>query len=822
MAKFGLPRLLERIGSIETERRGEDPAQKDARLREAFGLSRWFAGIGSASAEARRSAASPEADARVRKALDCLPVTLFEFDSDGIYTCVGGRYVGLFGISAAEIVGRSVFSFPRLVPGKNMMVRRALAGEAVAFTGIWPLGRFMIRLQPRFDAAGHVVSVVGMGYELAKPAAADKQIQQLLEALRQSEARFRAMCESAPLGIFVSNEKLELGYVNPALSALVGRRPDELLGRHWQTALHAEREPTRADHGPGTHGSDTHDGVLRLLRSGGSPVWTALRIAEMREPGGELLGYVGAITDVTRERAARLAADRAQRDLRRVIESSPEGIAVVRDGCWIFVNRALAEALGYACPDDLVGHSADAIVHPDDRTRALELTARPRSAWVDGSLHEVRYRRASGDYAWMEMRPAPLTEFEGAPAVLITARDVTERRKLQAQLLVSERLLSVGTLAAGVAHEINNPLAAVMSSLDWVVARLSRLSESRPESDLPEVTALRDELRTLDRPIGEAREAAGRMRAIVRDLKLFSRADEELIGPVALTPVLDSAARMAWNEVRHRARFVREYGELPTVQGSEARLGQVFLNLIINAAQAIPEGHAGDHEIRLSARALVPGQVVVEVHDSGSGIPADIIGRIFDPFFTTKPLGVGTGLGLAICHRIVTSMGGHIDVESQPGRGSAFRVTLASAPSGAQPHTPAPAPALPPSEARGRVLVIDDDPALLNAIGLVLGEDHEVEALTSARRALALLSAGERYDAIVCDVMMPEMSGADFHSALASVHPELATEVIFLTGGAFTLHAREFLDRVPNPRLDKPFDSNSLRALVNRQVSRSI
>jgi PAS domain S-box-containing protein len=822
MAKFGLPRFLERIGSVEVDRRGEDPAQTDARLREAFGLSRWFAGVGGASAEARRRDGSPEADARVRRAVDCLPVTLFEFDSDGIYTCVAGRYLaGLFGTSAAEIVGRSVFSFPRFVPGKNMMVRRALAGESVAFTGIWPLGRFMIRLQPRFDAAGQVVSVVGLGYELAKPAAADEQIQQLLEALRQSEARFRAMCESAPLGIFVSNEKLELGYVNPALSALVGRRPDELLGRHWQTALHAERAPTRADHGPGAHGSDTHDGVLRLLRSDGSPVWTALGIAEMREPGGDLLGYVGAITDVTGERSARLAADRAQRDLRRVIESSPEGIAVVRDGCWIFVNRALAEALGHACPDDLVGQSADAIVHPDDRARALELTTRLRSS-VDGGLHEVRYRRASGDYALMEIRPAPLTEFEGAPAVLITARDVTEHRKLQAQLLVSERLVSVGTLAAGVAHEINNPLAAVMSNLDWVVARLSRLDASRPESDLPEVAALRDELRALDKPIGEAREAAGRVREIMRDLKLFSRADEELIGPVALTPVLDSAARMAWNEVRHRARFVREYGELPTVQGSEARLGQVFLNLIINAAQAIPEGHADDHEIRLSARALGPDQVMVEVRDSGSGIPADIIGRIFDPFFTTKPPGVGTGLGLAICHRIVTSMGGHIDVESRPGRGSAFRVTLASAESGAQPHTPVPAPPLPPSEARGRVLVIDDDPALLNAIGLVLGEDHEVEALTSARRALARLNAGERYDAIVCDVMMPEMSGADFHSALASVHPDLATEVIFLTGGAFTLHAREFLDRVPNPRLDKPFDSNSLRALVNRQVSRSI
>jgi len=211
----------------------------------------------------------------------------------------------------------------------------------------------------------------------------------------------------------------------------------------------------------------------------------------------------------------------------------------------------------------------------------------------------------------------------------------------------------------------------------------------------------------------------------------------------------------------------------------------------------------------------------VEVADNGAGMAPKTMRRIFDPFFTTKPPGFGTGLGLAICHRIVTSMGGQIEVESQSGRGSTFRVTLATADPQARAAAPEPALALPPADVRGRVLVIDDDPALVNAIGLVLGEDHEVEVCTSARRALDRLDAGERYDAIVCDVMMPEMSGADFHSALVRLRPELAPEIIFLTGGAFTLQAREFLDRVTNPRLDKPFDSDCLRELVNRQVSRA-
>src|SRR5690606_33269447 len=150
-------------------------------------------------------------------------------------------------------------------------------------------------------------------------------------------------------------------------------------------------------------------------------------------------------------------------------------------------------------------------------------------------------------------------------------------------------------------------------------------------------------------------------------------------------------------------------------------------------------------------------------------------------------------LGLAICHRIVTSIGGRIDVESLPGRGSTFRVTLAVAEATGSTRSQGSTPP-PPCPVRGRVLVIDDDSAMANALSLVLGEDHQVEVFTSARRALARLGQGERYDAIVCDVMMPEMSGIDFHAELARAQPELATQVIFLTGGAFTLRAREFLD----------------------------
>jgi PAS domain S-box-containing protein len=784
-----------------------------------FDLSRWFAGIASVTDEQRARHLSPEADARVRRAVDALPVTLFEFDASGRYTCAAGKHIGMFGISAAHVIGRSVFEFPRFVPGKNVMVRRALAGEVVTFAGVWPLGRFMIRLEPRFDEDGKVESVIGIGYELAKSTEADDPIAQLLEALRQSEARFRAMCESAPLGIFVGNAKLELGYVNPALCSMLERSSDELIGRHFREALHADDELLYRPSNLGAQGGG-YDGVMRLARKGGTRLWASLRIAELRE-GGELLGYVGAVTDITEERAARLAIDRAQQDLRRVIESSPEGIAVVRDGSFVFVNRSMAEALGHARPEELFGQNAGAIVHPDDRLRARELTSRAHPSRADGRAHELRYRKANGEYALMEIRPAVLSEFEGAPAVLITARDVTERRKMQAQLHVTERLVSVGTLAAGVAHEVNNPLAALVSSLDWISGRVSHLLAQEGEPDQVRAAAVLAELRRIDKPLSDALDAAARVRAIMRDLKLFSRAEDEREGSVELTPVLDSAARMASNELRHRARYVRDYGEqLPTVHGSDARLGQVFLNLIINAAHAIPEGHAHEHEIRVSVNTPSLEHVVVEVRDTGSGMAPEVLDRIFDPFFTTKPAGIGTGLGLAICHRIVTSVGGRIDAQSQPGKGSVFRVTLRRAEPAQAARPPSPPTPVPESGLRGHVLVIDDDPVLANAIGLVLGDHHEVDVLTGARQALARLREGAHYDAIVCDVMMPEMSGAEFHEELARVQPELAGRVIFLSGGAFTVQARDFLDRIDNPRLDKPFDAETLRALVDRQVAR--
>ena len=376
-----------------------------------------------------------------------------------------------------------------------------------------------------------------------------------------------------------------------------------------------------------------------------------------------------------------------------------------------------------------------------------------------------------------------------------------ERRHAEQSLLLTDRMASVGTLAAGVAHEINNPLSYVMANLDFATKYISeRAKLSQGQFD--------DTLEVLR----EAREGAERIRLIVRDLKTFSRADTDRRGAVDIRRILDSSVNMVWNEIRHRARLVKDYAEIPPVEGNEPRLGQVFLNLLVNAAHAIPEGHAERNEIRLSTRLRDSSSVVVEVRDSGSGIPTDVIGRIFEPFFTTKPIGVGTGLGLSISHSIVTSLGGQLSVESDVGKGTVFRIVLPVAK--AEVLETKPVAPVEGGGRRGRILVVDDEPMVASALRRILAPEHEVVVLTNAREALNRVISGESFDLILCDLMMPELTGMELHAQLASRVPEQARRMVFLTGGAFTAGARAFLEEVPNHRVEKPFDGQSLRVLL--------
>jgi two-component system cell cycle sensor histidine kinase/response regulator CckA len=411
----------------------------------------------------------------------------------------------------------------------------------------------------------------------------------------------------------------------------------------------------------------------------------------------------------------------------------------------------------------------------------------------------------------------------------------SEHREIQARLAQTDRLTSLGTLAVGVAHEINNPLAYVLLNLGYVSEELPKLlslaagalpgaGDSRSDSELtvPSNARAKEVLLALD----HAREGAERIRNTVRSLQTFSRPENEMRGPLQIAHLLDATLPMVANEIRHRARLVKEYDQVPDVVANEARLGQVFLNLLLNAVQALPEDHAETNEIQLLLRSPAPDRVVVEVRDNGVGIPAQVRGRIFEPFFTTKPVGIGTGLGLTICHGIVTSLGGTLTFESEVGKGSTFRVELIAAVrtigANAVAHVSGEplAPSMPME--RGRLMVVDDEPIVCFSLERLLSTEGEVVALTSAPQALALIRAGERFDVILCDLMMPEMDAPVLYEEIRRISPAQAERMVFVTGGAFTARAREFLENVSNPRLGKPFDVEALVELVRSRIAGAV
>ena len=516
-----------------------------------------------------------------------------------------------------------------------------------------------------------------------------------------------------------------------------------------------------------------------------------------------------------------LAAQRAReqaRLLRSVFTTISDPIIVVdAAGTATTWNTATEKLVPISAPNQLwlqaPDRSARAGLFQLDRTTLMDVKQLPLARALrgeevdDAELYIKNELKPEG--AWMKVTARPLRDETGAITGAVgVSRDVTKERLTNEQLMISDRMASIGMMAAGVGHEINNPLSAVVANLEMATAEIAALASHVGRDQIGE---LADEIR-------DAYEAAQRVRSIAMDLKVFSSGQAEANQPVDVERVLESAVRMGWNQVRQRARLVKNYSAVPPAVGVEARLGQVFLNLIVNAAQAIPEGAAERNEIRLSTRLDRDGRIVIDIEDTGAGIPPHVMNQLFTPFVTTKPVGIGTGLGLSICQRLVTAMGGSIWADSSVGRGTVFHVALQPA----RVITPAAAPATPAvaesAAGRGKILVVDDEEMLGTLLRRVL-RGHDVTVLTDARKGLELIDGGARFDAILCDVMMPVMSGMEFHRALAERHPDQVRALIFLTGGAFSKETAAFLDSVPNAHVEKPFDAVKLRARVEAYLA---
>jgi PAS domain S-box-containing protein len=490
----------------------------------------------------------------------------------------------------------------------------------------------------------------------------------------------------------------------------------------------------------------------------------------------------------------------------------PGGCAVVDDAARVAIANDEARRLLGHTGDTLVGVAVASLIAPAMRFFVqtyvcTELALRGRvdevyvtlvdksGARVPVVVSAVRETSASGYRDVVVFLPVHRQLIGESEVHRASAR----ASSAEAQLAVAERMATMGTLTASVAHEINNPLTYAVSNVELLEGALARGETLGAE----ERAMLRD-----------VHEGLVRIRDIVSGLRSLTRVDASRRVPVDLVAVIEQALRISGAELRQRARVETHLPSTPLrVLGDEGRLSQVLVNLLVNATQAL-RGSPGSHVVQV-ALAREGADAVLDVIDDGPGIPAEIQARIFEPFYTTKPVGEGTGLGLAVCREIIGSLGGTIEVASAPGEGTRFRVRIPAVNDAVLAPSAAVTPSASSSPPRGRVLLVEDDAQVARVVGRVLS-GCDVTWCADASSALARIEAAPEppFDAVLCDLALPHTTGMELHAVIADRWPSLAPRIVFLSGGAFTEAARAFVTTMQGRVIAKPFRPESLRSAV--------
>lgn len=579
---------------------------------------------------------------------------------------------------------------------------------------------------------------------------------------------------------------------------------------------------------------------LRVVKANSGPFWVRLQAAAPQVVDGAL-AFRAVLSDVTERKRAEETLRASEARHRILFERSYDGLVTLAPPTWgvTSANSAAIAMLGVRDQADLASrplwlYSPER--QPDGRKSSEKAQSIIDAALREGSLFfDWTFERVGGGEFAASVLLTRM-EIDCQPLLQATVRDETEIKKLQSGLAQADRLASMGMLAAGVAHEINNPLTYVLYNAETLAADLpgiaaaaahcsvalrNEVGDARLAEVLGQDAALLDP-EALENAASSAREVlvgATRIRDISQALGTFSRVEQSKQSMVDLNYAIECAITMAFNEIKYRATLIKDLGPVPLVWASEGKLSQVFLNLLMNASGAIEEGHVDRN--RITIRTWVEsGEVFAEVTDTGKGISPENLPRVFEPFFTTKPTGLGSGLGLAICKTIIAEFGGDIRVESQGGRATRFVIRLqipADRTDVSRPRASPATPAVRPE--RGRLLVIDDEELVLKTLQRLLGREHEVLTAASGEDGRAILQRDQSFDVILCDLMMPDLTGMDLHAWVAKTFPALAQRMVFLSGGAFTPKAAQYLEGLQNLKISKPHDSLTLKSLVSELVA---
>jgi two-component system cell cycle sensor histidine kinase/response regulator CckA len=610
-----------------------------------------------------------------------------------------------------------------------------------------------------------------------------------------------SILEELPIGVWVARAPGgEFVYANRAFGAIMGMDArDDVRAGGYAPVYHIEdraRRPFPEEDLPFVQALRRRetvvvDGIV-IAREDGTRVPVRAFGKPLLDDAGVVTHVVVAFRDTTAEVEADAARVVATHKLQTALQHAPiilfatdvAGVVTVSEGAGL-------KAMGYES-GELVGQSTLELFKAN--TKVVENHMR---ALAGETFTTVLDLGGVVLESWISPMRGPDGQIGG---VIGVSTDVTDRLRMQRQMNQAEGLAALGRLAASVAHEINNPLAYALEALRLAGEQVAR-EGGAPGPRLEEL-------------LREARDGMERVRLITGDLKAFSRADEDARQPQDLGRALAAAMKMVATRTGPRARIDLQHGPPATVHADGTRLAQIFVNLVLNAADALPADGAARNVISITSR-RDGATAVVEVSDNGAGVPAELRDRVFDPFFTTKPIGEGTGLGLFVTRNLVEALGGTIALDDAPGGGARFTIrlpTVAAPPAPAAPPAVAPAP---PAVTRARVLIVDDEPQLARLFRASLAADYDVQVFTGGRAALAHMLESAPYDLVLCDLMMADVSGMNVFEELRRQRPGLEGRLVFMTGGVFDPRVAEFLAAIPNECVDKPFD---VRAEVRRRL----
>ncbi len=745
-----------------------------------------------------------------RDLIDTFEDLLFSVSIDGKILTVNRSFADLIQRSFADVIGRPMDEFFELLDSRDIQqLRHWLPGflEKRRWTGV-------IRARVKQTGAIHY-------FDCVMHAIVRDQVVQGISGLarditreREKETRFTELFQTLREGVYLASADDRVTEVNPALAQMLGfAGKEDLLGldlsSFYRSAADRQGERTRLDELGFLRASET---TLKHKQDGREVV-VLHTAAVIRDPAGKFVRYQGTFVDVTEQREMERRLHREQEFARRLMDSFPDlVVAVDTDSRYTFASPQIFDLLGFR-PEELIGKKLGGRTDPVDRAAMLELFDNLISGRVSNGQIEYRTRHKHGEWRLIRAFARPLHDETGkVTGIIASARDITDQQRLQQQLIQSERLAAMGQMIAGVAHELNNPLTAILG-----VTELMR-DQSQDETSR----------RQLDLAHRQARRAAH----IVESLLVFSRPSTPRNTLLHLNDLLQRTLQLHEHSLRVNnvsVDFVPR-PDLPTVLGDSNQLTQVFLNLIVNAEQAIREIRSqGTLRIRLGT---VGERVLMTFQDDGVGIPRDALPRIFDPFFTTKRPGRGTGLGLSICMAIIREHNGDISAQPLPDGGSVFTVSLPvctqplvladSRPAPAVRPVARPEPANAPLSGK-RILIVDDEESIRELVSDGLrSRDIEVDCAASSEEALEL-AARHTYDTILCDLNLESQSGLpisgfDLHDRIMenlASRSAAKPAFIFMTGDLVDSVIGEQAGRRGNRFLQKPFRISELLSLLS-------